>query len=294
MEIANLDNDGCFSFLLPKGEYKIDLEHKTHSGPSEEIDVKIIGPDEFSVQDSDVSGLNFNMYEYTEIIESNLDALKSIPLEVPTVEYRWGRVPLQSYEKCRQHANIIFKSEKEDFPLEIQPYLKLGEAVVFYDFKDNPIYYEYPIVYSKLDVDVAYFGVEALGIEPSIGRDAGSVEIKSKDDSVLKTLIGLPPYTSNGLIPRLIKELADERNIGEKEIEVEKLVFPIFSTGAILRIKSSNELVHVLLSGSLRKDTIDQEGLLFQQEVIEMYSTLQYIEDYKRMKKLPLIRSNEK
>jgi len=284
------DKNGYYFFYLPSGKYKIECDHVLMPRTKDEMFIKIVGPDEITVQNKNISRVSFNIYKYTEIIESNRGVLSSISQEIPTVEYRWGRVPLHSEGKCREYAESMKDIVTDDMPSDILAGLKLGEPVVYFDFKNNPIFYEYPVVYTNLNVEVGYFGVEALGIQPSFGMDSIALEIESKNDPNLRRYKKMLPITSDGLIPRVIEKLVQKKNISKKDITVEKLIFTGSTTEVLLKIKSTNELILASFT-SLTWHTLDTKNLLFQQEIIEMYSTLQYIVDYKRKMNIPLMKN---
>lgn len=286
-ETLTPDKNGKYSIYLPNGEYYISCSFISVPKIEEKFFVHTIGPDNIYVQSKNIDRLDFNIYKDSEIIEKNIDILRSIPQTTPTVNYHWGKIPLIPEVECRAFAESNKDEILDQMPDDIQTKLKLGNPIICYDFKNNPIFYEYPIVYTKLNVEVGCFGVEALGLKAKYGRKTLVMEIESKDDPDLKKFKDVP-ITTNSLIPRVIENLAQERSINKTDIVLDKLVYYFGHTNILLRIKSTKELV-LVNSSSLRMRSIDNESLIFRQKVIETFSTLQYIIDVKRTMNKPLM-----
>jgi len=277
---------GEYSAYLPNGEYYITCDFIKLPETEDKFFVSPIGPEKFCVNNKNIDGIDFTIYKDSEIIEANISILNNIPQTTPTVNYRWGRVPLYPEEKCREFAKSTMWDIVIELPSDIRANLKLGEPVVYFDFKNNPIFYEYPIVYTNLNVEVAYFGVQALGIKPTQGSSFNIMDIESKADPELKRYRGIP-FTTDGLIPRVIENLAHKRGIDKADIIVDKLIFYYGFANILFKIKSTGELV--LASSPLRLNSVSNKGLLFMQKLTEIYGTLQYIIDYKRKMNIPLM-----
>jgi len=281
------NKDGYFSFYLKSGKYYIDVEDFENTLYAKPLEYLPIGPTIIEVKNKNIRNIRYEFYTLEERIEKYKYVLSEVPDNIPTIQYHWGKVQIHSEEECRKIALWrwrIFKRMHSGYSEdEIEPELlrktKIAKPIIYYDFRDNPVLYQYPFKY--LGVGITCISVYAVGVKPECDYSLGEIffrtiaEIK-KDITAARKL----KLTSDKYIKDVIDEISKKEKIGKNQIEVVKLICfgavlarsPFF---VLLRIIPKNELV---LSGleyyGISYDKFRKSTQLFDERIV----TLHYIE----------------
>ena len=280
------DDDGKFQFILSPGEYKI----RTDFVYDDELKYCfVVGPENFTVKDKNIDNVNMSIFTEMEVLQANLDILNDIPDSTPAIAYEWGRVPLHSADTCRQYAQKELKSVVELIDSDLLEGATLGSPVVFYDFKDNPVFYQYPVVYSG--VEIGYFGVHAVGLEPKIDRFAGYHEFRSKRELFpfqdTDTRMTWDTYLADAR-----KSVAEKKHWNINDIQLVKFIchdaLNNVALYVMLKKVPENEILLVnLFSYNILTDICSMEDI---KKDSELQNCLLYIIQIKSQKKLPLMK----
>jgi hypothetical protein len=277
------DKNGQFAFYLKPGKYH--LICGINNPPPGELDT-LEDYKEIVVVDKNIKNIIFELYTPLEIINANLNILEEIPDTTPTVNYRWGRVPIQSLEECRLAAEDEFADFKDES--EILMGAKIGPPVIFYDLKDNPGCYQFPIV--NFGVEVGYIGIDAMRLEP-VENGYGYLGITLNElKASAKTMKG-QKATAERFVPDAIEWVAEKKGCNKEDITLLKLLCLTAIKGgnlyAMLRIIPTDKIIVVNLSS--RDILTDRYTLAEIQEYTEDGVTLWYIKEYKKVKNIPLM-----
>jgi hypothetical protein len=288
--ISKTDGEGNYYFYLASGEYSIRCDLGHYGGWDEFI---AIGPESFVVRNKNIKNLNFVLVSEIEIVEANVDILKEIPSSTPTVSYKWGRIPIFSEAECRKVAEEEMADSLSD---ELLKGAKMGTPVIFYDFQDNPVFYQYTV--KNMGVIIAYFGVHAAGdLKPCLHYVFNSLETGTLEE--LKTFKESPESEKlkpwDARVPDAIEKLAEEKNCSTTDIEFLKLICftprEFAPLDAMLKITSKNEIVFVSLQNYAIDDGVfTEEDMEIAKARSELEYTLSYIMEVKGKKNLPLMR----
>jgi hypothetical protein len=274
--ITNID--GQFVFYLKPGKYGFVC------GVDGELEA--VGPEEIVVVNKNIKNIVFRLYTVLEIIEANLDILNEIPPSTPTVRYKWGRVPIHSEKECRVVAEEWLSDFKDESEVLIGA--RIGSPVICYDLKDNPGYYQFPVI--NMGVEVGYIGVDAMQLDPEM-LGHGYIEMTLEEfKTKLETIKGRKA-TFDRFVPDAIEKVAEKKGLNKDDIEFVKLLCLAANRGgnlyAMLRIIPTNKTVIVnLYSFDILTDRLTLEEI---QEDTEDGIIYNYIKQFKKARKIPLM-----
>ncbi len=277
------NKNGRFVFYLKPGKYYLTCGYS--NPPPGELE-SLEDYKEIVVVDKNIKNVIFELYTPLEIIKANLNILEQIPDTTPTVNYRWGKVPIQSMEDCRLAAEEEFESFKEESEVLIGA--KIGPPVIYYDLKNNPGCYEFPII--NFGVEVGSIDVDAMRLEPEVNGygylEMTLDELKTK----AKTMKG-QITTEDQFVPDAIERAAEKNGCNKEDIVLLKLLCLTAIKGgnlyALLKIIPKDKTIVVnLTSFDILTDSYSLEEI---QEYTEDGVTLWYITEYKKAKNLPLM-----
>ena len=277
------DNNGKFVFYIPRGEYGFSF-YLTEKYEEKGF-YRVTGPFKLYVSDKNIANVNFNILSYREFIEINLNILKKIPLEQPTVRYKYGKIPIFSERECREDAIYYWKNEKNNEYLpDYLKNAKMGKITVYYDFRNNPAFYEYPFIYKG--VEVACYGIHAIGFRITrefsrylkIDKNITEIEFNNKIEEYRKQKL-----SSHYMIAKRIKVISEKENCDIKDIVIEKLICSNYGADCLkllLNIPSKNKKYLIGLNmGYIYENSTFPFNILFEHnEMIRVYN---YIVNYK-------------
>jgi hypothetical protein len=287
------DENGEFSFSCISGKYII--QHLNDD--SENDDLIYIGPDgfemsyEFVVNDEDmVFKRNFVAYTKLEIIEKSRDILSSISPNLKYVSYKWGKIPIFSLEECKQAAEEDFEWIKSWCgSLHLVKNAHIGDPVVFFDFENNPAFYQFPIMFGF--IELSYVGIHAIGSGPRTENLILGFAAETNQEVFAMIKVGKKnKYTLDCNAPAAIEALADKLKCRKRDIHLEKLLYlyggaePVYAL--VKNIKNGNFFILGLyhygeyLSGPV---SLSEYSLSNQMNI-----TFQYIMDC-RGKEIPIL-----
>jgi hypothetical protein len=210
----------------------------------------------------------------------------STPPGTPAVSYKCGRIPLHSEKECRQYAQDELADAKAFISSDIVSGATLGTPIVFVDFHDNPVFYQYPVV--SHGVEVSALGVHALGASPHSTflvsyREVASV---SQLEKIRARGEGLK-MTWDSRVPDAIAKVAEAKHCQPSDIALTKLIctdsYNVSVLDALLRIVPRDESVLVdLHTNEIVTDDIPLDDL---QGDSEVKSCLAYVLQVKQEKR---------
>lgn len=286
------DKEGNFQCRVKNGRYCISVDPYW----VEDDYSLIIGPDgnmmpySVNIAGNDVGGIVCRVYSDREILTANRKNIESgmggSGLSIPT---KWGNVPLQSERVC-----TLFAAEELDLDISINTIKSermqeadLGPPVVYYDQNDYPVYYQYPVLIEKKQVEI--IGVFAVGLHPTI--DCYSIQVADTDDELRRYLAKKEEevLTYDSYIPHAMKRVMEKKRCPESDVEVLRLLYVNGSFYLLLRMRTTGEkFVSYLLNVSWKLESWadfvrraeSDEGIVY---------ALGYIIQLAREKSVPLL-----
>jgi len=268
------DKNGRFVFYLKPGKYN--LICGSSNPPPGELE-SLEDYKEIVVVDKNIKNIIFRLYTLTEIITANLNILEQIPDTTPTVNYRWGKVPIQSMEDCRLAAEEEFVDFKDES--EVLSGAKIGPPVIYYDLKDNPGCYEFPII--NFGVEVGSIDVDAMRLEPVV-NGYGYLEMTLDELKTKAKEMKGQKATAEQFILEAIERAAEKNGCNKEDIILLKLLcltdIKFGNLFAMLKIIPTNKIIVIHLpSLDIITDSYTLEEI---QEYTEDGVTLRYIKEY--------------
>ena len=281
------DKNGRFVFYLKPGKYN------SICGSSNPPPVELESLEDYKeivVVDKNIKNIIFELYTPLEIIKANLNILGQIPDTTPTVNYRWGKVPIQSMEDCKLAAEEEFVDFKDESEVLIGA--KIGPPVIYYDLKNNPGCYEFPII--NFGVEVGSISVDAMRLEPVV-NGYGYLEMTLDELSTnAKTMKG-QKATAEKFVPDAIERAAEKNGCNKEDIILLKLLCLTAIKGgnlyALLKIIPKDKIIVVNLSSlDIITDSYTLEEIQeYTEDGITAWYIKEYINEYKRARNIPLM-----
>jgi len=213
-------SEGKFQFYLLPGKYYLFCEY-IPSPKGEIYGLRNTGPKEFIVKNKNLTNITLKLFKVTEFIQENLAVLDEIPQSIPTVKYKYGRIPIYSESNCRATAIKELESIKKT-GTELDSVLKgsiiAGAPRVFYDFQNNPIFYQFPV--KNIGVIVGSIDISAIGsLEPEANdseyREISLSDLKNRRNEFLGKKWGV-----DVVYPFLLKNIANKMGFDKTNLEL--------------------------------------------------------------------------
>ncbi len=205
---------GRFHFNLYPGKYKIICDYTSPVAIPHELFV--IGPEEFEVKDKSIEDLEFRIVDEIGYIEANKAILDSIQESVPSVNYKWGKIPLFTEEECKLKAEGFLNTLKDEEGKDVLNGSALGIPLKIYDLNGNVVFYQFPI--TNLDTRIGYIGVHSVGIKPEESNffNYPSISLKELNDRLIE--FKNKNFLMDSKIPELKMKTAAVLKIDQSEL----------------------------------------------------------------------------
>lgn len=221
VEIVTTSNSvGRFHFNLQPGKYRISCDYTSPVAIPEELFVS--GPEEFELLDKSIEDLNFKIVNSIGYIESNKELLEDIPESIPTLNYKWGKIPVFSEEECKLKATGFLNTLKDEEGKDVLNGATLGIPLKIYDLSGNVVFYQFPI--ANLDTRIGHIGVHSIGLKPEESNffNYPSISLKELNDRIIE--FKNKNFLMDNLIPDLSLKLAQKLRIDQGELMFKKFL----------------------------------------------------------------------
>lgn len=269
---------GRFHFNLKPGKYEISCDYTPPVAIPHELFVT--GPENFEVSDKSIEDMEFKIVNDIGYIEANKAILDEIQESIPSVNYKWGKVPIFSLEECQLKAEGFLDTIKDEEGKDVLNGSALGIPLKMYDMNGNAVFYQFPI--TNLDTRIGYIGVHAIGVKPEESNffNYPSISLKELNDRLIE--FRNKNFLMDSLIPELKKKTASLLKIDHGELMFKRFLSlgpDAFSFYIVFtRFPDENEIIVDMNDISIlsNEKTVDQI-----RDDSEAIYTLKYILDLK-------------
>jgi len=221
VELVTTSNPvGRFHFNLEPGKYTISCDYTSPVAVPEELFVS--GPEEFELKEKSIEDLNFKIVNSIGYIESKKELLEDIPESIPTLNYKWGKIPVFSEEECKLKAAGFLDTLKDEEGKDVLNGAILGIPLKIYDMSGNVVFYQFPI--TNLDTRIGHIGVHSVGKRPEESNffNYPSISLKELNDRIIE--FKNKNFLMDNLIPDLSLKLAKKLRIDQGELMFKKFL----------------------------------------------------------------------
>ena len=182
--VTTTNSSGIFHYSIQPGKYKIKCEYTSPVAVPDELFVT--GPEKFELIDKSIEELNFKIVDSIGFIEANAGILEKIPDQVPTVNYKWGKIPIFSEEECKLKVSTFLGMLKGEEGKDVLDGATLGIPLKMFDMTGNIVFYQFPI--TNLDTRIGYIGVHSVGLNPKESNlfNYPSISLKELNDRLIE------------------------------------------------------------------------------------------------------------